>query len=444
MWAAPRLGLGDDRSVSDEVAVPALPYVAADGRRARRVRRREHSSAVWQQQALAEITTREFMLERLPDGVDPELRDKIDECLQKAQAAACGDGLKRRGQLLAAFRGANVERTWGLIDAADESLLRVVHSEYVIGQLPRIQRRAHRSLAPDDPRRIELDAIARRHFGTGSTEIRRELLTSIAPALCDTAISERDRAGLIAAITACKPHHKLTEREHEVIVATFHSASAEARKQQTRVRSFRNMLLICALILTLAAAGLALLGGLRPDLTPLCFEPDGRVVCPTQMTAVAGDAPVTGQPAAVETPHAQAKLDETARRLAAPVDVLLIGAALAGAAALRGMRGTSTPYGIPLALAVLKLPTGALTAALGLLLMRGEFVPGLTALDSPAQIIAWAIVFGSSQQLFTRFVDQRGQSVLDSAGSRGTAPDPADPTRDAPATRAPDLSPVQP
>jgi hypothetical protein len=271
----------------------------------------------------------------------------------------------------------------------------------------------------------------------------------VAPALCDTTLSEHQRAGLIAAITACKPRHKLTEREHEVIVATFHSASGEARRKQTRVRSFRNMLLICALMLTVAAAGLALLGAVRPDLTPLCFAPDGRVVCPTQMTAVAGDAPVTGQPAAVETPAAQAELDETARRIAAPVDVLLIelmgliGAALAGAAALRGMRGTSTPYGVPLALAVLKLPTGALTAALGLLLMRGEFVPGLTALDSPAQIIAWAIVFGSSQQLFTRFVDQRGQSMLDSAGSRGTASDPAESTRDAPTKRTPDLTPVQ-
>lgn len=42
----------------------------------------------------------------------------------------------------------------------------------------------------------------------------------------------------------------------------------------------------------------------------------------------------------------------------------------------------------PVVLALLKLPTGALTAPLGLLLMRGGFVPGLSALDSPAQIIA--------------------------------------------------------
>jgi hypothetical protein len=63
--------------------------------------------------------------------------------------------------------------------------------------------------------------------------------------------------------------------------------------------------------------------------------------------------------------------------------------------------------------ALLKLPSGALTAVLGLLLMRGEFVPGLSALDSSAQIIAWAVIFGYSQQLFTRFVDERAKTVLD-------------------------------
>ena len=65
-----------------------------------------------------------------------------------------------------------------------------------------------------------------------------------------------------------------------------------------------------------------------------------------------------------------------------------------------------------LALAALKLPTGAITAFLGLLLMRGQFVPGLSALDSPAQILAWALVFGYAQQLFTRLVDQQGQTML--------------------------------
>jgi hypothetical protein len=50
----------------------------------------------------------------------------------------------------------------------------------------------------------------------------------------------------------------------------------------------------------------------------------------------------------------------------------LLAAALAAATAVRNVQGTSTPYGLPVALAVLKLPMGALTALLGLLLMRGD------------------------------------------------------------------------
>ena len=102
----------------------------------------------------------------------------------------------------------------------------------------------------------------------------------------------------------------------------------------------------------------------------------------------------------------------------------LIAASVAAAAALRNIKGTSTPYSLPVALAVLKLPTGALTAVLGLLLMRGNFVPGLTALDSSAQIIAWAVVFGYAQQLLTRMVDQQAHSVLEDVGggqNRATA-----------------------
>jgi hypothetical protein len=93
---------------------------------------------------------------------------------------------------------------------------------------------------------------------------------------------------------------------------------------------------------------------------------------------------------------------------------------------VRNVQGTSTPYGLPVALAVLKLPTGALTALLGLLLMRGGFVPGLSALDSPGQIIAWAIVFGYAQQLLTRFVDTQAQTVLKGAAgdARELTPSP--------------------
>ncbi|MEU0671062.1 hypothetical protein ABZ506_34520, partial [Streptomyces lavendulocolor] len=98
------------------------------------------------------------------------------------------------------------------------------------------------------------------------------------------------------------------------------------------------------------------------------------------------------------------------------------GAAVAAATSLRRIKGTSTPYNVPVALALLKLPTGALTAVLGLLLMRGEFVPGLQALDSSAQIVAWAVIFGYAQQLFTKLVDNQAQTVLNSVGGPHNAP----------------------
>jgi hypothetical protein len=42
---------------------------------------------------------------------------------------------------------------------------------------------------------------------------------------------------------------------------------------------------------------------------------------------------------------------------------------------------------------------------------------GLSALDSPGQFLAWALVFGAAQQLVTGLVDKKAQSVLDSVGS---------------------------
>jgi hypothetical protein len=53
-------------------------------------------------------------------------------------------------------------------------------------------------------------------------------------------------------------------------------------------------------------------------------------------------------------------------------------------------RVAATPYSLPTALAFLKVPTGALTAVLGIVLLRGQFIPGLSALDTSGQILAWA------------------------------------------------------
>jgi hypothetical protein len=113
--------------------------------------------------------------------------------------------------------------------------------------------------------------------------------------------------------------------------------------------------------------------------------------------------------------------------LPAPGDVTLValfgllGGALSGAFAIRNLQGTSTPYSVPVALSLLKLPAGALTAIIGILLVRSEFIPGLSQLDNQPQVLAYAFVFGISQLIFTRYVDDRAQEVLSRVPSKGAA-----------------------
>lgn len=111
----------------------------------------------------------------------------------------------------------------------------------------------------------------------------------------------------------------------------------------------------------------------------------------------------------------------------------LLGGSLSGAFAIRKLQGTSNPYSVPVALSLLKLPSGALTAIVGILLVRGEFIPGLSQLDNQPQILAYAFVFGVAQQIATRYVDERAQQLLTAvpskaAGDRakGSIADPED------------------
>jgi hypothetical protein len=395
----------------------------------------EPTTAVWREQALVEISARRFSADRLK-GVDAQTMAKIQSSLKNAHDAAVGSGLTRRQRLASSLRGASVERTWGQLNAADEAMLRAGSDEYVRGQLPRVLGRVRRALPADDARRAAVEEIARQQPNSPDAGSERSvLLNTLSKRLSDGVVDIQDATTILGALGRNQAPCKLEQSERDALNAAFHAANCEARKKQTRVRSFRNMLFGAALVLSIAAILLALVGFADPRLLPICYTPSGQVVCATDMDVVDENGTATGQPAASESTRQQATQDDKARDLANKPDILLvegvglIAAAVAAAAALRGLKGTSNPYGVPFALAVLKLPTGALTAVLGLLLMRGQFVPGLSALDSPAQIIAWAIVFGYAQQLFTRFVDQRAQSVLDSAGDL--------PARREPSERAP-------
>jgi hypothetical protein len=232
-------------------------------------------------------------------------------------------------------------------------------------------------------------------------------------------------------------HYKenIVEEERGKIVTTVRAASSEALRERVRLRSFRNVVVATTILMTLLAIGVALTGFLSPTLIPLCFAPQESgqavVVCPTGQST---PFPTTAGTNAQQPGTQVQDIDDATKATVSQGDLLVVelvgltAAAVAAAAAIRRLKGSSERYGLPAALAALKLPTGAITAFLGLLLMRGQFVPGLSALDTSAQILAWGLVFGYAQQLFTRLVDQQGQTVLNNvrqADNPQTSPSPA-------------------
>jgi hypothetical protein len=308
--------------------------------------------------------------------------------------------------------GSLIERAMSNLDAAEAQFLNFAPPEHVIGQMPSLLRHVQCHLAPTDPRRQEFERIARR-LGVRDPDN---------PPNPNTEQELEDRT-------------KLVEQERGKIVAITRGASSEALREQVRVRSFRNILVVTALAMALLAVVVACIGFLSPTLIPMCFAPEepgqavAVVVCPTAQSAPFSTSRQPGTNTPAGTPFRD--IDDEVRNTAARYDLLVVelvglaAAAIAAAAAIRGIRGSSERYGLPVALAALKLPTGALTAVLGIVLMRGQFVPGLSALDTSAQILAWALVFGYAQQLFTRLVDRQGQTVLESV--RGANKSPAQP-----------------
>ncbi|MFD6278990.1 hypothetical protein ACFWFI_25995 [Streptomyces sp. NPDC060209] len=214
----------------------------------------------------------------------------------------------------------------------------------------------------------------------------------------------------------------LDDEQREFLIDAVGVARQTLLRENLRVRSFVRIVYGVAAVLTLIAITVAVLGALFPDVVPICFGPmDIGVVCPTA-DASDGDFKPGDKDLDFAYAHVARSRDYFVIELAG-----MGAAAVAAAVTLRQIRGTATPYNVPVALALLKLPTGALTAVLGLILMRGAFVPGLSALDSSAQIIGWAIIFGYAQQIFTRLVDRRGQAVLDAVGGPNILQSASDP-----------------
>jgi hypothetical protein len=384
-------------------------------------------------------------------GTDAFFAAAADHVLAARQAATFAP-LDPKTWLRRPRGGAAIERALSNLDAAETMLLNAAPPDYLLGMMPSVLSNVRCHLVADDARRQRLEVIAG-ELGT----------------------------------TEPKPAKNLGERLAVVIeargeiVAAMRAARSAALREQVRIRNFRNVVACTTVGMALVALLIGFAGFRGAWNIPLCFTPqEGEqavVVCPTGQShpyladrfagvqapasesptpapaaspgpaapatpapspsPAASPSPTTSPAAAAPSPSASAgfppDIDDIVKKTVSPWDVAivelmgLLAAAVAAAVYIRGIKGSSERHSVLVWLAALKLPTGAVTAFLGLMLMRGAFVPGLSALDTSAQILAWALVFGYAQQLFTGLVDRQGQAVLNSVRAADTAQQKATP-----------------
>jgi hypothetical protein len=333
---------------------------------------RRHGGRSWSQEVETTVgalrTRMEVIRGRpLPTGASETERtailDGVGALVDGALGAAQGEDPEYR-TLRSWWRGTSIEVASRRTHQAEADLARLYTDYEVVAEAWPAVARIQVALNRDDPVRAEAGRLLSMHPGP-------------------------DKRALLS---------KVIEVGHEA-----------ADGSHARLRNFRNILLTASWCIAVLVLAFSLVVIFNPQAVPFCFEPgsapgaDGvEVACPS------GDGP--GQQAA-------------------PLDVVvvgllgLLGGSLAAAVSIRNLRGTATPYDVPIALALLKVPAGALTALGALIAIRGEFIPGLSELDSQEQILTYALVFGYAEQLLTGLIDRQAMGLLSSVPSKDAAQD---------------------
>ncbi len=230
-------------------------------------------------------------------------------------------------------------------------------------------------------------------------ELQAEVPTAVARA---EATLHRDDPRRTVAVQLLKANPLDPDGARPILGRLISDSYEKSDLEHAQLRSFRNIVVITAfLLLALVGATVALITK-HPTWLPLCFTGDTGQVCPTSTGAMPRWPDII------------------------MVAVLgALGGALSSAVSIRNLKGTSTPYDAPVALGFLKVPLGAFTAILAIVAISGGFVPGLTNLDSQAQILAYALVFGFAQQALSRLLDRRAQTLMEGLpGGTGAEPTP--------------------
>lgn len=95
-----------------------------------------------------------------------------------------------------------------------------------------------------------------------------------------------------------------------------------------------------------------------------------------------------------------------------------IGAALAVARSLAGLKPVGVRYSLSVGQGLIKIALGAITAVLGIIILSAAET-NIGFLGSQEGLLATAVVFGYSQQLFTKLIDQQATDLENAASGTG-------------------------
>lgn len=251
--------------------------------------------------------------------------------------------------------GSHNEGAWACLHSAHELLVELMSPTRLASFTPQAAETCRKALPGNDPQRLAVERIVARL----ATPRAREL-------------GDLDRG---------------------VLRDALHTAHAQNEKRYQRARTVRNGTFGVATLLVALTLAAVVAGALKPTSLPMCLEADKPAtttayVCPTDAAHPhAGDVALVAMTG-------------------------MVAAAISAARALSGTTRRVGPYSSTAAQATVKLVLGALLAIVGVTLLRARWVPGVDDVDTGAEILAWALLFGYAQQVLTGLLDQRAEAAL--------------------------------
>lgn len=189
---------------------------------------------------------------------------------------------------------------------------------------------------------------------------------------------------------------QLTEmlgKDQQIATMVMGEACRGEDLRQSEVRNFRNVLLGTFVGLFILVVLLAIVGIIYPKYFPLCVQNSQKssTICPNSgSTPSSADLPLI-------------------------MGLGAVGAALSVTVYLTGLKPAGVRYSLSVAQGLVKIAFGAITAMLGIIILSTQTSVGVLA--SQAGLLTTAVVFGYSQQVFTRLIDQKAKNLETAASS---------------------------